>query len=371
MFGEFREVKLCGGGSVSNVYAAVHKATGVKVAIKVFRDIPDHDYHKPIQKIRDREVAVHRTLDHPFIAHYYGTLAHEGETGIVMEYADGPRLLSHINESGKLTEIEAHRFFCQIVSAVQYLHRSAHVVHRDLKLENIMISKGGIVKLIDFGLCHVTCPYISSPCGSPGYAAPEVIRGDKYNERVDIWSLGVILYAMLCGELPFGQGQAEEIAERLRTHEPKYSPCLSASVVDLLKALLNKDQKTRIDIDGVISHPWLAMNRYSLLAKTDVASSPELRVLPGRDEKIHRTALIRLSECGFKSDKILIDRLPFDNSSESMAYRMVRCGDIQKNIVKYCWSIALPRSQMMANHKLIASPTGRWSAFGGVQLEMY
>ena len=186
-------------GSFGKVKVAEHILTGHKVAVKILnrKKIKAIDME---EKVR-REIKILRLFMHPHIIRLYEVLETPHDIYVVMEYVKSGELFDYIVEKGRLGENEARHFFQQIVSGVEYCHRNM-VVHRDLKPENLLLDAKSNVKIADFGLSNVMRDghFLKTSCGSPNYAAPEVISGKLYSgPEVDVWSCGVILYALLCG----------------------------------------------------------------------------------------------------------------------------------------------------------------------------
>ena len=151
-----------------------------------------------------REVQYLKFLRHPHIIKLYEVITTPTDIILVMEYA-GNELFNYIIDRGRMSEVEARRFFQQIISAIDYCHRHK-ICHRDLKLENLLLDAHNNIKIADFGLSNLMQDgdFMRTSCGSPNYAAPEVISGKLYaGPEVDVWSCGIILYVMLCGRLPF------------------------------------------------------------------------------------------------------------------------------------------------------------------------
>jgi protein-serine/threonine kinase len=237
---DFTNSTIIGCGSYSEVYSAIHLSTGCRVAVKIFNSNPNE---VPILS----EMQIHKDLNHPHIPQYLGRFNLGDLQGIVMEIVDGPRLLDHVIDHGSLSESESCDLFGQLVNAVSYLHLTKSVIHRDLKLENILLTREGIVKLIDFGFaCHFDRNR-TEKWSSDRYAAPEIWSGEPYNQAIDIWSLGVILYAMVYGDFP-NLNSVSEMPESV-----------SSELRDLLGKMLNRDRNERIDISGIIEHPWMKL----------------------------------------------------------------------------------------------------------------
>lgn len=189
---------------------------------------------------------------------------------LILEYVDNGELFERITSSGRLEEEEAIRYFRQILSAVGYCH-SFNICHRDLKPENILLTKGGEIKIADFGMAalHQSPDHkLKTPCGSPHYAAPELIRGSTYRgEKVDIWSMGVILYASLSGRLPFDvEGNGREwlppLLSKIRKGLYERAPECSDDAANLIWRMLQVNPRDRINLSQIWRHPLLRKYDY-------------------------------------------------------------------------------------------------------------
>jgi 5'-AMP-activated protein kinase catalytic alpha subunit len=252
-YGNYLIGSKIGSGSFSQVYEAVHKATGVKVAIKAIRK------DKMSKAILQREIKLLSMLDHPFCCTYFESFEDSYFWYIVMERVRGETLLSVINKSHGLPEAKSRVIFCQLISALDYLHKELHIAHRDIKVENILLDKKGNIRLIDFGLSNqyiADGELLKTACGSPEYAAPEMLSNKPYNEKADIWSAGVVLYATISGRLPFQDTNIEKLIRKIIYSEPMYPAVFSDELKDLLAKLLEKDQVKRITIDQIMENPW-------------------------------------------------------------------------------------------------------------------
>jgi len=196
--------KTLGHGSFGKVKLATHIRTKEKVAIKFMR----HHKFTTAQQLENsrREIDIMKLLNHPNIVKLIDVVDKndEGTTFLIVEYVVGGELFDYIVANGVVKEKEARQFFRQIVSAVEYCHANL-IVHRDLKPENLLLDADGNIKISDFGLSNMIEPgkLLDSFCGSPLYAAPEILLAERYvGPPVDVWSMGVILYALLCGHLP-------------------------------------------------------------------------------------------------------------------------------------------------------------------------
>ena len=175
-----------------------------------------------------------------------------------MEYCENGELFHYIVERQRLTEEESSFFFYQLINGLEYIH-SENIVHRDLKPENLLLGKHNILKIIDFGLsnfCEVV-NFLETPCGSPCYASPEMVSGKKYNGHIiDIWSTGIILFAMTCGYLPFEDQDNDILFKKILKCKIKYPEYLSDMIVDLMKKILVREPEKRISLDEIKLHPF-------------------------------------------------------------------------------------------------------------------
>ncbi|XP_022740187.1 SNF1-related protein kinase catalytic subunit alpha KIN10-like [Durio zibethinus] len=217
------------------------------------------------EKVR-REIKILRLFMHPHIIRLYEVIETATDIYVVMEYVKSGELFDYIVEKGRLQEDEARNFFQQIISGVEYCHRNM-VVHRDLKPENLLLDSKCNVKIADFGLSNVMRDghFLKTSCGSPNYAAPEVISGKLYaGPEVDVWSCGVILYALLCGTLPFDDENIPNLFKKIKEFAlfvlqrgiytlPSH---LSPGARDLIPRMLVVDPMKRMTIPEIRQHPW-------------------------------------------------------------------------------------------------------------------
>ncbi|KAK8834099.1 hypothetical protein M9Y10_036579 [Tritrichomonas musculus] len=244
----FSDLEQIGTGSYSDIFTAIHIKTNSKVVLKIIPKSKNLDYI-------DKEISIHKTLNHPFICKYFTSFNTEHLTIIVMEFIEGINSLEYVNKYKGIPTKEAQNIFAQLVIALEYLHDQS-ISHRDLKLENIMIDNFGHIRLIDFGFSSLKT-VMSTCCGSVPYSAPEILSGDKYTNKSDIWSLGVILYALLCGHLPFYHTNIQLMAMIICSNEAYIPPTLDPSARDLIKKMLIKDPYQRISLDGIKNHQFV------------------------------------------------------------------------------------------------------------------
>ena len=239
---------------------AEHVLTGHKVAIKILnrKKIKAIDME---EKVR-REIKILRLFMHPHIIRLYEILETPHDIFLVMEYVKSGELFDYIVEKGRLGENEARHFFQQIISGVEYCHRNM-VVHRDLKPENLLLDSRNNVKIADFGLSNVMRDghFLKTSCGSPNYAAPEVISGKLYSgPEVDVWSCGVILYALLCGSLPFDDESIPNLFKKIKGGIYSLPSHLSPGARDLISRMLFVDPLKRITLAEIRHHAWFVVH---------------------------------------------------------------------------------------------------------------
>ena len=208
------------------------------------------------------ELAIMKELSHPFIADMYTSFDTDQDHVVVTEYVSGGSLLDLVKSRGNIPERDCQRLFAQLVSVLSYLHNERRVAHRDLKLENILLDSNGNIKLIDFGFAksfgsESGCVTFTSLIGSPAYVAPEIAQGRSYNSLADIWSLGVVLYCLAVGCLPFDGSTPQIQLQKIVLSEPRIPGNLSESLVDLLRRLLTKDPSKRITLSELASHRFV------------------------------------------------------------------------------------------------------------------
>ncbi|GJZ09814.1 SNF1-related protein kinase catalytic subunit alpha KIN10-like protein [Tanacetum coccineum] len=290
--------KTLGIGSFGKVKIAEHTLTGHKVAIKILnrRKIKNMEME---EKVR-REIKILRLFMHPHIIRLYEVVETPSDIYVVMEYVKSGELFDYIVEKGRLHEDEARNFFQQIISGVEYCHRNM-VVHRDLKPENLLLDAKCNVKLADFGLSNIMRDghFLKTSCGSPNYAAPEVISGKLYaGPEVDVWSCGVILYALLCGTLPFDDENIPNLFKKIKGGIYTLPSHLSPGARDLIPRLLVVDPMKRMTIPEIRMHPWFQAHLPRYLA---VPPPDSLQQVKKTDEDI----LTEVIKMGFDKDALI------------------------------------------------------------------
>ncbi|KAI0095181.1 snf 1 [Irpex rosettiformis] len=257
--GEYTVIQEIAEGTFGKVKMAVHTVTGHRVAMKF---LSKHVINASKTKTRvQREVEYMRTLRHPHIIKLYEVISTPTDIIIVLEYAGG-ELFNYIVNNGKMPEAQARRFFQQLISGIEYSHK-LKIVHRDLKPENVLLDDDLNVKIADFGLSNEIKDgdFLKTSCGSPNYAAPEVIRGGLYTgPEIDVWSCGVILYVMLCGRLPFEDDDVQTLFTKISQgvyHMPSF---LSNDARTLISGMLAVDPVKRITVPEILQHPFFTID---------------------------------------------------------------------------------------------------------------
>ncbi len=281
--GDWDFCKTIGAGSMGKVKLAKHRVTSEICAVKVVpraskiwqrqhvNDPPARDqkelskrrkeYEKELARDRRtiREGALGRIMYHPYICRMYEMFPMTNHYYMLFEYVSGGQMLDYIVSHGSLKEKQARKFCRGIASALDYCH-SNNIVHRDLKIENIMIAKTGDIKIIDFGLSNLFDRehLLRTYCGSLYFAAPELLSAHPYiGPEVDVWSFGVVLYVLVCGKVPFDDQSVSALHEKIKKGHVQYPGTLSYDCVSLLSRMLVVDPKNRASLREVMSHPWM------------------------------------------------------------------------------------------------------------------
>ncbi|XP_078517960.1 NUAK family SNF1-like kinase 1 isoform X1 [Lissotriton helveticus] len=259
-----------GRGTYGKVKKAVERSTGRVVAVK---SIGKNKITDELDKVHlQREIEITALLKHEHIVQVYEVFESKDKIIIVMEYASNGELYDYVNNRHLISENEARGFFRQIVSAVHYCHKKG-VVHRDLKLENILLDENLQVKLADFGLSTIykRDQVLETFCGSPLYASPEIVNGLPYQgPEVDCWALGVLLYALVYGSMPFDNSNFRTLAEQVSTGEYRKPPHLSGAC-GLIDWLLTVDPRYRATIEDVANHWWVNWGFDAVVCDCDLA----------------------------------------------------------------------------------------------------
>ncbi|CAK1553476.1 unnamed protein product [Leptosia nina] len=244
---DFQFIKVLGKGSFGKVMLAELRETEYYYAVKCLKkDVVLEDDDVECTLIERKVLAL--GTNHPYLCHLFATFQTDSHLFFVMEYLNGGDLMFHIQQSGRFQEPRARFYAAEIVSGLKFLHKRG-IVYRDLKLDNILLDFDGHVRIADFGMCKLQI-YLDKTadtfCGTPDYMAPEIIKGLKYNQTVDWWSFGVLLYEMLIGQSPFSGCDEDELFWSICNEMPSYPRFLSTESLSILTRLLDKDARTRL-----------------------------------------------------------------------------------------------------------------------------
>ena len=304
-----------GEGAFAKVKLAKHIYTGEKVAIKILNK-EKINKSSDIQKIK-KEITILQKLKHKNIIQLYEIMETNKCLYIIMEYCEGKELFDYISSKKHLSEKEACRYFQQIINGVEYLHLSK-VTHRDLKPENLLLDNKKRILISDFGLSILSKDYnslLTTPCGTPSYAPPEMLSGKQYNGIYsDIWSCGIILYTMLVGNLPCSESKEDLIYKNIITHNYFYPENLSDDAIDLIEHILKIKPEERYGFDEIKAHPW-----FNLI-------TPKLR--PGIVFRVHKVPidqkiLEKVEEYGYDKKKVEESVIKYRFDSFSAIYYLV------------------------------------------------
>ncbi|XP_028319808.1 serine/threonine-protein kinase SIK2 isoform X5 [Gouania willdenowi] len=251
--------RTLGKGNFAVVKLARHRITKTEVAIKII-DKTQLDAVN-LEKVY-REVQIMKMLDHPHIIKLYQVMETKNMLYLVTEYAKNGEIFDYLAKHGRLSELEARRKFWQILSAVEYCH-NRNIVHRDLKAENLLLDGHMNIKIADFGFGNFFQPGepLATWCGSPPYAAPEVFEGQPYEgPQLDIWSMGVVLYVLVCGALPFGGPTLPVLRQRVLEGRFRIPYFMTEDCEHLIRRMLVLDPSKRLSVAQIKEHKWMAMD---------------------------------------------------------------------------------------------------------------
>jgi len=257
--------KTLGVGSTGRVKLGTHIETGNRVAIKIIAkaSLLEKYSKDPVKQLNmnqklEREITLMKLIQHPNIMQLYDVYETDRDLYLILEHIEGGELFDYLVKRGRLSEPEALGFFQQIIYGVDFCHRN-HICHRDLKPENLLLDKNLNIKIADFGMASLQVPskMLETSCGSPHYASPEIIKGIKYDgTAADVWSCGIILYALLTGNLPFDDENIRRLLSKVKTgvyYMPEY---LSSDAKNLISRMLVVEPAKRIKMSEIMKHPW-------------------------------------------------------------------------------------------------------------------
>eukprot|EP00064_Thunnus_orientalis_P002835 superscaffoldBa00000219_g2843 len=274
----YHVLELVGEGSFGRVHKGRRRFTGQVVALKFMPKVGRSE--KELRSLK-REIDIMRGLQHPNIVQLFDSFETETEVVVVTEYAEG-QLFQILEDDGSLPESQVREIACQLVSALYYLH-SHRILHRDMKPQNILLGKSGVVKLCDFGFARamsVSTLVLTSIKGTPLYMSPELVEEKPYDHTADLWSLGCILYELHTGAPPFYTNSIFHLVQLIVRDSVRWPDTMSDTCTNFLKGLLTKDPQKRLSWPDLLHHPFVA-DGVLVLSDTNVFSP--LTVTPSPD----------------------------------------------------------------------------------------
>ena len=315
--GHYRLGKNLGIGSFGKVRLAEHQLTGHKVAVKILNRNRIRQLEMD-EKVR-REIKILKLFYHPHIIRLYEVIYTPTDIYMVMEFVPGGELFDFIVSNGRLSEPRARSMFQQLVSGVEYCHQHM-VVHRDLKPENLLLDGEQQLRIADFGLSNVMKDgdFFKTSCGSPNYAAPEVISGRLYaGPEVDVWSCGVILYALLCGSLPFDDENIPNLFKKIKGGIFTLPGHMSDEIKDLISRMLVVDPLQRITLPEIRRHRWFSESLPLYLSVTPDQIMSQFRAL---DEDVLSEVVMKI---GFDRQELLEALQKQERNQMTVAYYLI------------------------------------------------
>ncbi|XP_066535640.1 serine/threonine-protein kinase SIK3 homolog isoform X2 [Hoplias malabaricus] len=295
--------RTIGKGNFAVVKLATHVITKAKVAIKIVDKTQLDDEN--LKKIF-REVQIMKMLRHPHIIRLYQVMETERMIYLVTEYASGGEIFDHLVAHGRMAEKDARKKFKQIVAAVHFCH-CRNIVHRDLKAENLLLDHNLNIKIADFGFSNMFSrgQLLKTWCGSPPYAAPELFEGKEYDgPKVDIWSLGVVLYVLVCGALPFDGSTLQNLRARVLSGKFRIPFFMSTDCEYLIRHMLVLEPSRRLTMEQICKNKWMKQGDPDPEFERLIAECEQVKT--ERDtELINEQVLMAMSEMGLDRERTL------------------------------------------------------------------
>ncbi|XP_072449398.1 serine/threonine-protein kinase SIK3 homolog isoform X3 [Chiloscyllium punctatum] len=301
--GYYEIERTIGKGNFAVVKLATHIVTKAKVAIKIVDKTQLEEEN--LKKIF-REVQIMKMLRHPHIIRLYQVMETERMIYLVTEYASGGEIFDHLVAHGRMAEKEARKKFKQIVAAVHFCH-CRNIVHRDLKAENLLLDANLNIKIADFGFSNIFTPgqLLKTWCGSPPYAAPELFEGKEYDgPKVDIWSLGVVLYVLVCGALPFDGSTLQNLRARVLSGKFRIPFFMSTECEHLIRHMLVLDPSKRLSVEQICKHKWMKIGDPDPEFDRLISESKQIKV-EIKTEPLNEQVLMYMTELGLERERTL------------------------------------------------------------------
>ncbi|XP_034403774.1 serine/threonine-protein kinase SIK3 homolog isoform X4 [Cyclopterus lumpus] len=301
--GHYEIERTIGKGNFAVVKLATHIITKAKVAIKIVDKTQLDDEN--LKKIF-REVQIMKLLKHPHIIRLYQVMETERMIYLVTEYASGGEIFDHLVAHGRMAEKDARKKFKQIVAAVHFCH-CRNIVHRDLKAENLLLDHNLNIKIADFGFSNLFSrgQLLKTWCGSPPYAAPELFEGKEYDgPKVDIWSLGVVLYVLVCGALPFDGSTLQNLRARVLSGKFRIPFFMSTDCEYLIRHMLVLEPSRRLTMEQINKNKWMRLGDPDPEFDRLIAECEQVKT-EREIELINEQVLIAMCEMGLDRERTL------------------------------------------------------------------
>uniref|UniRef100_T1J277 Aurora kinase n=1 Tax=Strigamia maritima TaxID=126957 RepID=T1J277_STRMM len=252
---DFEIGRPLGKGKFGNVYLAREKTTKYIVALKVLFKSQLEKAQVEYQLRREIEIQSH--LRHPNILRLFGYFYDDQRVYLILEYAANGEMYKELQRVTRFDDRQSSRYIAQLADALKYCH-SKKVIHRDIKPENILLCVQGQLKIADFGWSvHAPSSRRTTMCGTLDYLPPEMIEGKPHDERVDLWSLGVLCYEFLVGKPPFESETHKDTYARIKRVDIRFPPYVTEGARDFISKMLRREPAQRMPLDGVLAHPWI------------------------------------------------------------------------------------------------------------------
>lgn len=319
--GPYKLEKTLGKGQTGLVKMGIHCVTGKRVAIKI---VNREKLSESVLMKVEREIAIMKLIEHPHVLGLFDVYENKKYLYLVLEHVSGGELFDYLVKKGRLTPKEARRFFRQIISALDFCH-SHNICHRDLKPENLLLDDKNNIRVADFGMAslQVEGSMLETSCGSPHYACPEVIRGEKYDGRkADVWSCGVILYALLVGALPFDDDNLRQLLEKVKKgvfHIPHF---VSPECQNLLRGMIEVNPELRLTLEQIHRHSWVVVGtKQDYDMELPVMQIVQTSVIPSvEDLDPDVLSTMNSLQCFKDKDKLVQELLNSKHNTEKVVY---------------------------------------------------